>query len=110
MSRGKSFSKEELDFIKVHSLDMSVGGIANALGRNYWSIQRIMQKSFSVKKNHTYTPDEDFMIRQMYKTHSIRLIATKLGVDETSVYNRAKLLGINKNNMSKTSSEEELKK
>ena len=143
MSRGKRFSEQELEYIKVHSQDMSISDIATALGRNYWSVQRLMQnkrsqdlsdeqkreireleKEFTVfqiarklnicysavygylnrrvnvKQNHTFTPDEDFIIRQMYGRYRIRLIATKIGVTEEQVYNRAKRLGLKKNRMS----------
>lgn len=102
MSRGKSFSKEELEYIKVHSLDMSIAEIAKNLGRNYWSIHRIMQDRYKVKSNHMFTADEDFIIRKLYKQCSIKFIATKLGVDEMSIYNRAKKLRISKNATSKT--------
>ena len=140
MSRGKRFTEQELEYIKVHSQDMTISEIALALGRNYWAIQRIMQNKsaedltekqikfinenkdkmnvyelasklgvgyavvygyinriVNVKQNHVFTADEDFIIRQMYPRYRVRLIATKLGIDEMSVYNRAKKLGIKKN-------------
>lgn len=140
MSRGKRFTPQELEYIKVHSQDMSITEIALALGRNYWAVQRVMQaktaenltseqkrqiealkenmtvyqiarkigvsysavngylsKRINVKQNHVFTADEDFIIRQMYPRYRISLIATKLGVTEEQVYNRAKKLGIKKN-------------
>ena len=140
MSRGKRFTEKELEFIKVHSQDMTISEIAKALGRNYWAIQRVMQnrsgeqlteeqirvidtlkdknsiyqiakklgigysavygylnKRVNVKQNHMFTADEDFVIRQMYGKYRISLIATKLGLTEQQVYNRAKKLGIRKN-------------
>lgn len=144
MSRGKRFTEQELEYIKVHSQDMTISEIATALGRNYWAIQRIMQnkpaenlteeqiqfinehkdemnvyelasklgvgyaavygyinRMVNVKQNHIFTPNEDFIIRQMYPKYRVRLIATKLGVDEMSVYNRVKKLGIRKNRTKK---------
>jgi len=143
MSRGKRFTEQELAYIKVHSQDMSIKEMATALGRNYWSIQRVMQaktaedltdkqkrqidemkeeknifqiakaigvsyaavngylsKRINVRQNHMFTADEDFIIRQMYPTFRISLIATKLGVTEEQVYNRAKKLGLRKNRRS----------
>lgn len=140
MSRGKRFSERELEYIKVHSQDMSISEIAKALGRNYWSVQRVLQnksgedltdeqkrqiekmkadntvyqianklgisysavfgyqaRRINVKQNHVFTADEDFIIRKMYPMYRISLIATKLGVTEEQIYNRAKKLGIKKN-------------
>lgn len=140
MSRGKRFTEDELEFIKVHSQDMTIAEIAAALGRNYWAIQRVMQnrsgvdltdkqireimqmkdkstiyqiakklgvgysavygylnKRVNIKQNHMFNADEDFIIRQMYGKYRISLIATKLGLTEQQVYNRAKKLGIRKN-------------
>lgn len=140
MSKGKRFTEDELDFIKVHSQDMSISEIATSLGRNYWAVQRVMQnklgekltseqmrqidsmkgnktvfqiarklgvgyatvygylnKRVNLKLNHMFTPDEDFIIRQMYNRYRISFIATKLGVTEQQVYNRAKKLGLKKN-------------
>lgn len=100
MSRGKHFSPEELEFIKVNALVMNTQQIASALGRNYWSIHRQLQ-SLGVKKNHSFTPNEDFIIKQMYGRYSAKVIATKLGIDEEAVYNRAKKLKLRKNNRKK---------
>lgn len=140
MSRGKRFSEMELEYIKVHSQDMTISEIATALGRNYWSVQRVMQnksaqeltdeqiekingmkdektvfeiarelgvgyaavhgiinKRVNMKVNHVFTADEDFIIRQMYGRYRISYIATKLGLTEQQIYNRAKKLGIKKN-------------
>ena len=140
MSRGKRFSEQELEYIKVHSGDMSISEIATALGRSYWSVQRVLQnksaenltekqiekilklkdkknvfeiarelgvgytvvygvinRRVNIKTNHIFTPDDDFIIRQMYGKYRISLIATKLGLNEQQVYNRAKKLGIKKN-------------
>lgn len=100
MSRGKHFSPEELEFIKVNALVMNTQQIASALGRNYWSIHRQLQ-SLGVKKNHSFTPNEDFIIKQMYGRYSAKVIATKLGIDEEAVYNRVKKLKLRKNNRKK---------
>lgn len=143
MSRGKRFTEQELDFIKVHSQDMTISEIATSLGRNYWAVQRVMQnkpaenltgeqirfieqnknemsiyeianklhigysivygyinKRVNTKMNHIFTADDDFIIRQMYPRYRISLIATKLGVTEQQVYNRAKKLGVKKNRRS----------
>lgn len=140
MSKGKRFTEQELDFIKVHSLDMTISEIATSLGRNYWSVQRIMQNRngenltkdqkrkidelksdksifqiarelgigysavygylnnrINLKRNHVFTANEDYIIRKMYQRYRIRYIATKLGVTEEQIYNRAKKLGIQKN-------------
>ena len=140
MSRKKRLSEQELDFIKVHSQDMTINEIATSLGRNYWCVQRVLQnkegekltkeqmafideyksewtiyqianklgvgykevygyinKRVNVKQNHVFTADEDFMIRQLYGTYKASYIATKIGVDETSIYNRVKKLGLKKN-------------
>lgn len=140
MSRGKRFTEQELEYIKVHSQDMTISEIATALGRNYWAVQRVMQnksaeeltedqiakinkmkadknvyeiakelgigyaavhgvinKRINMKMNHVFTADEDFIIRQMYGRYRISYIATKLGLTEQQIYNRAKKLGIKKN-------------
>lgn len=140
MSKGLRFTERELEYIKVHSQDMSIAEIATALGRNYWAVQRIMQnksgenltdnqkafidaykntlsvyemanrlkvgyavifgylnKRVNVKQNHVFTADEDFIIRQMYGKYRAKLIATKIGVDEEAIYNRARKLGLKKN-------------
>ena len=144
MSRGKRFTEQELEYIKVHAQDMTISEIATALGRNYWAVQRVMQaktaenltpeqirkinelkeekniyqiarklgisysavngylnKRVNVKQNHVFTADDDFVIRQMYPRYRISLIATKLGVTEEQVYNRAKRLGVKKNRTSR---------
>lgn len=144
MSRGKRFSEQELEYIKVHSQDMTISDIATALGRNYWAIQRVMQaktaeqltteqirqieamkdeksifqiaraigvnyaavngylsKRVNIKQNHVFTANDDFLIRQMYPRYRISLIATKLGLTEEQIYNRAKRLGVRKNRSSK---------
>lgn len=140
MSRGKRFTEQELEYIKVHSQDMTITEIATALGRNYWAVQRILQaktaevltdkqkqkiedlkekktvfqiakelgvsfhavngylnKRVNYMQNHVFTADEDFIIRQMYPRYRISLIATKIGVTEEQIYNRAKRLGLKKN-------------
>lgn len=95
MSRGKHFSQEELEFIKVNSLVMSITDIAKKLGRNYWAIHRKM-KELGIVKNHVFTVNEDFTIRQLYGKFPAKTIATKLGVDEDAIYNRVKKLKIRK--------------
>ena len=146
MSRGKRFTEQEMMYINVHSQDMTISEIATALGRNYWSVQRVMQaktaenltekqkreiddkkeegmtiyqiaralgvsyaavngylmKRVNIKQNHIFTPEDDFVIRQMYPRCRISLIATKLGLTEEQVYNRAKRLGVRKNRTSKS--------
>jgi len=96
MSRGKHFSEQELLFIKVHCLDKSITEIAQELGRNYWSIHRVMQK-MGVAKSHNFSADDDFLIKKLYSHRSAKYIATQLGIDEVAVYNRAKKLGLKKN-------------
>lgn len=95
MSRGKHFSKEEIEFIKVNALVKSTSEIAKALGRNYWSIHRKMHE-MGITNNHVFTANEDFIIRQMYGKYSAKAIATKIGVDENAIYNRCKKLKITK--------------
>ena len=95
MSRGKYFSAEEIEFIKVNALVMSTTDIAKALGRNYWAVHRKMQE-MGISKSHTFTANEDFIIKQMYGKYSAKVIATKIGVDENSIYNRCKKLKLTK--------------
>ena len=95
MSRGKHFSAEEIEFIKVNALIMTVAEIAKALGRNYWAIHRKMQE-IGISKSHVFTADEDFVIRQMYGKFPAKTIATKIGVDENAIYNRCKKLKLTK--------------
>ena len=96
MSRGLHFSGAELEFIKINALVMTTAEIAKALGRNYWSIHRKMQ-DMGITKSHTFTANEDFIIRHMYGKYSAKAIATKIGVDENAIYNRCKKLRITKN-------------
>lgn len=98
MSRGKHFSEKEIEFIKINGLVMSASKIAKALGRNYWSIHRKMQE-LGISKNHLFTADEDFIIRQMYGKFPAKTIATKLGVDMNAIYNRCKKLKLPKGDM-----------
>lgn len=95
MSRGKHFSTEEIEFIKVNALVMSTTEIAKALGRNYWTVHRKMQ-DMGISKSHTFTANDDFIIKQMYGKFSAKVIATKIGVDENSIYNRCKKLKLTK--------------
>lgn len=95
MRRGKHFSAEEIEFIKVNALVMSTTDIAKALGRNYWAVHRKMQE-MGISKSHTFTANEDFIIKQMYGKYSAKVIATKIGVDENSIYNRCKKLKLTK--------------
>ena len=139
MSRGKRFTEQELEYIKVHSQDMTISEIATALGRNYWAIQRVMQnklgenltdgqiatiekmkdeysvykiakelgvgyatvygylnRRINVKQNHMFTKEDDRVIIEMYSRYRVKYIATRLGVTEQQVYNRAKKLGVKK--------------
>lgn len=139
MSRGKRFTEQELEYIKVHSQDMTISEIATALGRNYWAIQRVMQNKLgenltddqiatiekmkdehsvykiakvlgvgyaavygylnrrvNVKQNHMFTKEDDRVIIEMYSRYRVKYIATRLGVTEQQVYNRAKKLGVKK--------------
>ena len=66
MSRGKHFSAEEIEFIKVNALVMTITEIAKKLNRNYWAIHRKM-KEMGISKSHVFTADEDFIIRRMYE-------------------------------------------
>lgn len=95
MSRGKHFSTEEIEFIKVNALVMSTTEIAKVLGRNYWTVHRKMQ-DMGISKSHTFTANDDFIIKQMYGKFSAKVIATKIGVDENSIYNRCKKLKLTK--------------
>lgn len=95
MSRGKHFTQEEIEFIKVNSLVMSIKEIATKLGRNYWAVHRKMQE-LGICKNHVFTANEDFIIRQMYGKYSAKTIATKIGVDENAIYNRCKKFNLKK--------------
>ena len=95
MSRGKHFSAEEIEFIKVNALVMTTTEIAKKLGRNYWAIHRKMQ-GMGISKSHVFTANEDFIIRQMYGKYSAKSIATKIGVDENAIYNRCKKLKLTK--------------
>lgn len=95
MSRGKHFSAEEIEFIKVNALVMTTTEIAKKLNRNYWSIHRKMQE-LGISKSHTFTANEDFIIRQMYGKFPAKAIATKIGVDENAIYNRCKKLKLTK--------------
>lgn len=98
MSRGKHFSEKEIEFIKINGLVMSASEIAKALGRNYWAIHRKMQE-LGISKNHLFTANEDFIIRQMYRKFPAKTIATKLGVDENAIYNRCKKLKLKKGDL-----------
>lgn len=95
MSRGKHFSAEEIEFIKVNALVMTTTEIAKQLNRNYWAIHRKM-KEMGISKSHVFTADEDFIIRRMYGKYPIKAIATKIGVDENAIYNRCKKLKLTK--------------
>lgn len=107
MSRGKHFSEEELEFIKVNALVMSIGQIAKALKRNYFSVRKVMI-SLGIKKNHKFTANDDFIIRQMYGKYSAKVIATKIGVDEDAIYNRCKKIRLVKRNYVKNTDKESL--
>lgn len=95
MSRGKHFSGEEIEFIKVNALVMTTTEIAKQLNRNYWAIHRKM-KEMGISKSHVFTADEDFIIRRMYGKYPVKAIATKIGVDENAIYNRCKKLKLTK--------------
>ena len=128
MSRGKRFTEQELEYIKVHSQDMTISEIATALGRNYWAIQRVMQNKLGenltdgqiatiekMKDEHSvykiakelgvgYATVYGYLIRRINvkqnhmftKEDRVKYIATRLGVTEQQVYNRAKKLGVKK--------------
>lgn len=94
MSRGKHFSREEIEFIKVNAIVMTTRELANKLGRNYWAVHRKLQ-AMGVIKNHVFTADDDFIIKRMYGKYTAKVIATKIGVDENAIYNRCKKLKLN---------------
>ena len=91
MSRGKHFTEKEIEYLKVNSLVMSTKELADKLGRNYWAVHRKLQ-ALGISKNHIFTPDEDYIIKRMYGKFTAKAIATKIGVDENSIYNRCKKL------------------
>lgn len=91
MSRGKHFSQEEIEFLKVNALVMTTKELADKLERNYWAVHRKLQ-AMGVIKNHVFTADEDFIIKRMYGKYTAKVIATKIGVDENAIYNRCKKL------------------
>lgn len=91
MSRGKHFSQEEIEFLKVNALVMTTKELADKLGRNYWAVHRKLQ-AMGVIKNHVFTADEDFIIKRMYGKYTAKVIATKIGVDKNAIYNRCKKL------------------
>lgn len=96
MSRGKHFTEQEIEFLKVNSLVMSTKELANKLGRNYWAVHRKLQV-LGVSRNHSFTADEDYIIKRMYGRFTAKAIATKIGVDENAIYNRCKKLRLRKN-------------
>jgi len=81
MSRGKRFTEQELEYIKVHSQDMTISEIALALGRNYWAVQRVMQ----AKTAENLTPEQMRQIEAMKDEKSVYQIARKLGVGYSAV-------------------------
>lgn len=44
MSRGKHFTQDEIDFLKVNALIMTTRELAEKLGRNYWAVHRKLQE------------------------------------------------------------------
>ena len=65
MSRGKHFTQDEIDYLKVNALIMTTRELAEKLGRNYWAVHRKLQE-LGVRKNHIFTADEDYIIKRMY--------------------------------------------
>lgn len=96
MSRGKALTTKDLEYIKVHLLDMTIGEIAKALGRHYYTIYNI-SKSIGIERKHVFTPEEDNFIRKNYSKHRVDYIAGHIGVPVMSIYNRARFLGLKKN-------------
>ena len=86
--------KKQIDAIKGKK---SIFEIAKKLNLSYHAVNGYLNKRVNYTQNHMFTPDDDFIIRQMYGRYRISLIATKLGLTEQQIYNRAKKLGIRKN-------------
>ena len=85
------------DEIKVDELIMDGKHpieISRRLNINYNSVYYYAKKNCSYKKSHKYTDDEIQYIKENYKTTTIDKISEKLGVPISSIYNKARSLGI----------------
>lgn len=100
MANWKYVTESEKEYIRIHLLDMTVKEIAEALGRDYWTVHKY-KKMFGAQTNHKYTTSEDMYIRRVYGKTKTEYIANKIGVPVMSVYNRAKYLGLRKFKKSK---------
>ena len=89
--------KHQIDEMKD---EKTIFQIAKDLGVSFHAVNGYLNKRVNYMQNHVFTADEDFIIRQMYPRYRISLIATKIGVTEEQIYNRAKRLGLRKNRKS----------
>ena len=81
MSRGKRFTEQELEYIKVHSQDMTISEIATALGRNYWAVQRVLQ----AKTAENLTDKQKRQIEEKKEEKNVFQIAKEIGVSYAAV-------------------------
>lgn len=81
MSRGKRITNQEMEYIKVHTQDMTISEIATALGRNYWAVQRLIQN----KDAGNLTNEQKRKIDELKGEKSVNQIARQLGVSYIAV-------------------------
>lgn len=91
MRKNYPLSSEEREFIKKNVGKKTIGEIAAAIGRNYYTVWGIT-KSLGHNPIHVWTRDEDEKMLSMWGRYSAKYIAGKLGVQTSSVYNRMRRL------------------
>ena len=95
MKRTDPITPKEEHFIKEHVYVMTIAEIATSLGRNYYTIQRYL-KILGYNLCHKWTEKEDAKLRELWENYTAGYICRVLNIDENSVYNRARRLGLKK--------------
>ena len=93
--RTDPITKEEEKFIKEHVYAMTISEIATSLGRNYFTIQKVV-KLLGFELVHRWTKEEDEKLRELWEIYPAGYICRVLNVDENCIYNRAKRIGLKK--------------
>jgi hypothetical protein len=92
MAKNKDLSPEELAFIKMSLKTMTIGQIAERLGRHYNTVYMAAVKKFGFSPSHKFTEEEDKFIIENYSSLRAEVMANILGLEKMQIYNRIRNL------------------
>lgn len=88
----KPVTLDEERFIKENAGKMTISEIALSIGRNYYTVQKILKLLGYESRLHRWTPEEDEKLLSFWRKYPAGYISKLLGVDEYCIYNRIRRL------------------